>query len=316
MRRSGVLTIDSPTSQPTVTKDANDIPRIIPELSHLALHNASPRPSLDSSAVSSPTSSTSTVSTMRRRAKTPVHTIGQLEGQKLGKQLDSLHKDPSDNSIAAQYQALLDPHDSESIITNPHSEPPASRAASIDATASLRPQRSAGDMASAETPAMPIPQQRHIAHSPAASDGTLVGFDEEAIYFKPLSFSPEPPSPLRVLNKIQEAPHIRPETVAGQGNLGLQICTELLTRELAMAMLDKNGASSDTSALQILVMIEAYEKLRDQVLEMKAQRGELGGIESMFDTWLGALYSLHDTLSGESGSYDPEHVGLRAEDVD
>lgn len=315
------MTVSSPALPPQPTaNDSNDVhitPSIIPEFSHLALHNASPRPSLDSSTTSSPTSSTSTVSTMRRRAKTPVHTIGQLEGEKLGRQLEGVNKTSSVDLIAAQYQALLDPLDTESILTNPHSEPPLSRAGSLDITAQLKPQRSAGDIQLADASAIPIPQQSIFANSPVPSEGTLVEFDEEAIYFKPLSFSPEPPSPLRVLNKIQDAPHIHRETLAGQGNLGLQICTELLTRELAMAMLDKNGASSDTSALQILVMIEAYERLRDQVLEMKPQRDELGGVETMFDSWLEALYTLHDVLSGDTRIMnDPEQAGLRAEGVD
>lgn len=87
-----------------------------------------------------------------------------------------------------------------------------------------------------------------------------------------------------------------------QGNFGLQLCVDLLTRELATAMLDRPGVSPDAPALQILVMIEAYERLRNQVLEMGLQRDEPQGVETMFDTWLGALYSLHDSLSGESWS--------------
>lgn len=319
-------------SPSSMNKDDNDIPTLVPELAHLATQSASSRPSLDSSTASSPASSTSTASTMRRRAKTPVHTIGQLEGEAFTRDLFKGGKLTSGpDLVAAQYQALLDPHDpeSESIYTNPHSEPPMSRAPSLDVTAYLKPQLSAGDLqfrkpaSPASATAAAVPEHAAaaiIANSPAASDGTLVEFDEEAIYFKPLSFSPEPPSPLRVLNSIQDLPHQRPEsTVGGHGNVGLQICTELLTRELAMAMFDKGGASSDSSALQVLVMIEAYERLRDVALEMKAQHGDLVGVETMFDTWLGALYTLYDALSGESAHAVPsEHdcAGLPTESLD
>lgn len=294
-------------AQSAPATDANDIPNLIPELAHLATQTASSRPSLDSSSTSSPASSTSTASTMRRRAKTPVHTIGQLEGEAFTRDLFKGGKlTGGADLVAAQYQALLDPHDAESIHTNPHSEPPMSRAPSLDVTAYLKPQLSAGDLQFKSSSSLHAPEQAAVANSPAASDGTLVAFDEEAIYFKPLSFSPEPPSPLRALKNIQEQPHQRPEsTFGGHANVGLQICTELLTRELAMAMFDKGGASSDSSALQILVMIEAYERLRDTVLDMQAQRGGLDGVETMFDTWLASLYSLHDVLSGESALAPP-----------
>lgn len=311
---------DSHVSSPAT--DAHDIPNLIPELAHLATQTASSRPSLDSSSTSSPASSTSTASTMRRRAKTPVHTIGQLEGESFRGDLFKTGRFTAGaDLVAAQYQALLDPHDAESIHTDPHSEPPMSRAPSLDVTAYLKPQLSAGDLQFKSSGSLSAPEQDALANSPAASDGTLVDFDEEAIYFKPLSFSTEPPSPLRALKSIQDQPHQRPESIfAGHdANVGLQICTELLTRELAMAMFDKGGASSDSSALQILVMIEAYERLRDVVLEMQAQRGDLGGVETMFDTWLGALYSLHDILSGESARVaqtEHDYSGLPMESLD
>ncbi|ERS98076.1 hypothetical protein HMPREF1624_04854 [Sporothrix schenckii ATCC 58251] len=145
-------------------------------------------------------------------------------------------------------------------------------------------------------------------------------------------------------------------------NLGLQLCVDLLTRELSSAVIrrsspaaatsasqraatrrhlqqnnsqDANGLHSSTvaspytplaptpipvdstsSALQILVMIEAYERLRDQ-LRAEAQktakaskdnkdskRGATSGcetgtdeMEAMFSLWIKALYRIHDSLT-------------------
>ncbi|KAM0286785.1 hypothetical protein ACHAQH_000805 [Verticillium albo-atrum] len=303
LRRSGVLAMDqpsamavlSPPQESTNITDVEQIPTIIPEFKHLALNNTSSRPSLDSLGANSPTSSISTVSSIRRRAKTPVTSIGQLEAESFGRNVVDASKVTSVDLIAAQYQALLEPSDTDSIYTDSQSEPPP-RSERRRTTPGTRRQLSSGEVHPQNAIPVPLPQHNVLAKSPTSDDGTLIGFDEEAIYFKPLSFSPGPPSVLR----HRESMMLRRSVP--QGNLGLQLCIDLLTRELATAMLDRPGGKPDAPGLQILVMIEAYEKLRDQVLEMGSQHDGLNGVETMFDTWLGALYSLHDTLSGESYS--------------
>ncbi|KIH87240.1 hypothetical protein SPBR_04682 [Sporothrix brasiliensis 5110] len=147
-------------------------------------------------------------------------------------------------------------------------------------------------------------------------------------------------------------------------NLGLQLCVDLLTRELSSAVMRRSSPAAATSAsqraatrrhlqqnnsqdviglqsstvtspysplaltpmpvdstssaLQILVMIEAYERLRDQ-LRAEAQktakvskdnkdskRGATSGgetstneLEAMFSLWIKALYRIHDSLTSD-----------------
>lgn len=320
LRTSGLMTDDAPTppremmtqmeeesrldEAPDHPPATDGIPAIIPEFAHLTVQNAVSRPSLDSSTTSSPTSSTSTVSTMRRRAKTPVFSIGQLEEGTCGRSCVTADKVSSVDLIAAQYQALLDPRDIDLMLSDSRSEQQLAEPDCGEIRSSEWNQPGARDAqaeASAATSRSPQAWGVNIHQSPS-SEGTLVAFDEEAIYFKPLSFSSEPPSPLPYCNPQEGSSWTTPDSAStAQDNLGLQICTDLLTRELATAMLRRPGdTTTDTSALQILVMIEAYERLRDQVTKIQHQQGGLGNMESMFDTWLGSLYSLHGRLSGEA----------------
>ncbi|KAK1672934.1 hypothetical protein BDP55DRAFT_235379 [Colletotrichum godetiae] len=288
-------------------------PAIIPEFSHLAVSNLTPRPSLDSS-LSSPTSSISTRSSMRRQAKTPIYAIGQLENASYGRSAKTAEKVTSVDLIANQYRDLLETQDASSICTDAHSDPFPSRQSlhsQISSSSTTRSRHSAG-----ETPAelrrdifspAPAPLRRASAaypRSPRSDDGTLVAFDEEAIYFKPMSFSPEPPStpppPPRNRARLNRNSHSQG---GSSQNLSLQIAMDLLTRELSTSMLDNSHKTgTDVSSLQVWVMIEAYERLRDQVLEARRQTDESQNLETVFDTWLKALYTLHDQMTSDAAS--------------
>lgn len=132
-------------------------------------------------------------------------------------------------------------------------------------------------------------------------------------------------------------------------NLSLQICLDLLTRELSSAMMlgGGRGTSSskrqprgplgpDVSALQVWVMIEAYERLRDVVLELagrdinhsmggtsdvgerdreQQQAAALKPVEQMLDVWLRALYTVHDTLAEEAAEERKRTAGEEAGEV-
>ncbi|KAF9876020.1 hypothetical protein CkaCkLH20_06466 [Colletotrichum karsti] len=294
--------------QPRVSFDvpvSQAVPELIPEFSHLAVNTSKPRPSLDSY-LSSPTSSISTRSSMRRRAKTPVYTIGQLEGTPCVKEPVTVDRSSVD-LIAKQYQALIESQDGSSICTDTRPDSLPSRPSSYTRSSLARSQYSAGELRADLQPDVyeppPRSRRRASAHSPTSDDGTLVSFDEEAIYFKPLSFSPEPPSPPpRSRARVQR----NTESHASDHNLSLQICTDLLTKELSTAMLDRQlGSGEDISSLQIWVMIEAYERLRDQVREKEG----LQNMEPVFDNWLAALYSLHDKLTNDANSHQSHYEG-------
>lgn len=120
------------------------------------------------------------------------------------------------------------------------------------------------------------------------------------MYFKP--DSPLPVAPPRNSLERQQS-QARSVHTSTTGNPSLQIAVDLLTRELSSAARGiPLKPSSDTSALQVWVMIEAYEKLRDQVLERRMPREQERSMLAMFDTWLESLQKIHDEMTGNDGT--------------
>ncbi|KAK3384461.1 hypothetical protein B0T24DRAFT_86778 [Lasiosphaeria ovina] len=277
----------------------------VPELSHLATHDAQPRSSLSSS--DSPMSPASTTSaTMGRRAKTPIYWIGQLENsQKPG---NTLSKTPSLELIAEQYRALVDSPSSNSIYFESYSEPQPSPGGDDGHSVEQQTPTDAADESQGRGPGR---RDGLVGGSPTSDDSTLVSFEEETVYFKPVSFSPEPTSPY--LEHPLRSPSPTPD------NLSLQICLDLLTRDLSSALAKRPVRTSpETSALQVWVMIEAYEKLRDELSQASLGNEELRPLQTVFDMWLRALYSVHDRLAGDGRSSDESdyEAELGAEDLD
>ncbi|KAK1836696.1 hypothetical protein QBC39DRAFT_56732 [Podospora conica] len=272
---------------------------IIPEFSHLAIrdaphhhhhcHKKESRPFFHRSF------SQKSAPKMRRRAKTPIFSIGQLEN--IPRPANALGRTSSVELIAEQYKALIESQ--ESVLGDAHSEPPLSRNGD-DAPEPLggrvlRRQQSSDELDTASP--FHAPSHQILAGSPTSDDGTLVSFEEDRVYFKPVSFSPEPRSPLPNFSQ-QLHPLPTPSDDVLSSNLSLQICLDLLTRDLSSALASRPSRSSpETSALQVWCMIEAYERLRDQLAP-----GQAGGpVADMFDTWLRALYRIHDDLTGGEG---------------
>ncbi|KAK3381435.1 hypothetical protein B0H63DRAFT_204654 [Podospora didyma] len=307
-RGSGCL---SGQDSPAQSKECLKSPvNIIPEFSHLVVHDAQPRSSLSSS--DSPASSTSTAM-RRRRAKTPIYSIYQLDD--MPRPSNALSKTPSIELIAEQYRALLDSRNSAWCDSQPDLPLPSQSSSGSGSD-------SDGQQLQAEAPIHKRDQPTELpsASSPISSDDeTLVAFEEERVYFKPVSFSPEP-----MLSPVQFEHHLHPlrsptPAAAAPDNLSLQICLDLLTRELSSALSKRpNRSSPETSALQVWVMIEAYERLRDQLSEAPRLRNEeLRTMENMFDMWLRALYTIHDNLTGDGRASESDYEAeLRTEDLD
>lgn len=166
---------------------------------------------------------------------------------------------------------------------------------------------SSRSMAYQKPPQVAEYQRQYPKRPPTPDDAGLVSFEEDAIYFKPISFSPEP-SPRPSFESLTPSQ-------SSEDNLSLQICFDLLTRELTSTIADRpQRGGPDTAALQILVMIEAYERLRDQVSKMGLEKRQMKEVGLMFNSWLSALYSIHNSMTGGQAS-DSEYDGLE-EDVD
>jgi len=242
---------------------------------------------------------------MRRRAKTPILSIGQLEDLR---PRNAHSRTSSVDLIAEQYRAVLESRRS-SVYSN-ESEPELSTGPSdYDTPVTLRRQRRSVNLRE-ETLVGDSPRSTYgVNPSPMSDDGTLVSFQDEAVYFKPISFSPdEPQSPVQPLSRRNTA----------DDNLSLQICLDLLTRELTSAVAGRPSRSStSTSALQIWVMIEAYEKLRDQMAELSRDNEQARAMEMMFDMWLRALYSVHESMVARERSGNADYgAALGTEDLD
>ncbi|KAF4122116.1 hypothetical protein GMORB2_7709 [Geosmithia morbida] len=159
-----------------------------------------------------------------------------------------------------------------------------------------------------------------------ASDGTFVAFEEDAIYFKPISFSttlepspsperqsfeddrPLPPTPTSTTHhQHRQQQRSRAQSQSDPGS-ALQTCIAMLVRELTSAM--PSPSPSPSPALQIGAMIEAYERLRDQT-ETTASSGlsdvEQRNVRSMFDCWLAALHTMHRSFTRKSDESERLH---------
>ncbi|KAL7622348.1 hypothetical protein AAE478_007852 [Parahypoxylon ruwenzoriense] len=300
LRKSGYLCRDTAlVQQSNNRKPLRHSTCLVPELAHLKLNDA--KPGLDrraSCATPSSASSMTRRSSMRQYAKTPVYRIGQLEGSSRQDQ-PTLRKVSSVERIAESYRELLE--SSCAILDDTTNEPSPLRLG--------EPYRAdVRNYVGREETIQELPEVQPLSiGSPTSDDGTLVASDEESACFKPRYYSPAPTSPR---DNHQRNDVIRPLRRMPSVSPSLQICFDLLSRELSSAA---SGSclrpSEETSALQVWVMIEAYERLREQVLDMQLNRDQERSLNAMIDTWLKALYTVHDRMTGNDGNISESDYG-------
>ncbi|KAK2612991.1 hypothetical protein QQS21_000920 [Conoideocrella luteorostrata] len=253
------------------------------------------------------------VSAIRRRAKTPVHKIGQLEmAAAKQRQEAAINRQATVRTIARQYRALIYEDDVPAVprIPSIHRKPlPATAAPHLhefDNNYGPIPRQSLNEPRGAGLLESPRPRYELAPSSPVMSDtATLVSFRDETTYLKPLMF-PSPPTPPASEDDCYENDTFvqSPDT----DTLRFQIGFELLTRELSSAFADHSARTSrDASGLQIWVMIEAYERLRNQVSAMASQDPELKHAAAMFDSWLTALRAIRRSMADEAADSESEY---------
>ena len=304
LEQHGVRDADERRPSPDAQTTASHRSTSISELSRLALGEVHEWPALDNSTADSPRSSTSTMSTMRRRAKTPVFSIDQTDSNSV-KRRRWRAASSEDNScsvelIAEQYRMLLENTIDEEANPSrapsrhsPHSPETASLSKLGESETDQRRNESSAIQENVQW-SLSDPQLSSAAYSPPSDDGTLVAFEEDVIYFKPVSYTPAPSPPLLEAKTYGGAPPQHAAHAPAHDSVSLQICVDLLTRELSTAFAREG---KDTSAQQVWVMIEAYERLRSQM----AQDDELGiserqNVACIFDSWLASLHTLHKSL--------------------
>ncbi|KAG6064969.1 hypothetical protein E4U32_007911 [Claviceps aff. humidiphila group G2b] len=276
-------------------------------------------------------------SSVRRRAKTPVHNIGHLEKAAAQKKQEAaiavVDRQSSVRTMVRQYRTLVD----DTLLTEDADVPPVpdvppAHRELLSATAAPKP---APEVQEFDDNYGPIPKhsgadlrrgaglfeaprpRNELAPSPIASDAdTLVSFHDEAAYLTPWLF-PSPPTSPRAekarLNNNSNDGRMTDEDAdtaksSGPDGARFEIAFDLLTRELSAAFADSSARStSDTSGLQVWVMIAAYERLRDQISAMESPDPKLQGAKAMFDTWLDALRAVQKAIAGEGAESGSEY---------
>ena len=231
----------------------------------------------------------------RTRAKTPVFAIGQLETA-------SMFIDKA-QALAEQYQSLLPPRTFTPYPLNlPEMAPKRLQ--------KLRKMKCQLDLRDS------IKEDPDRGHSVACSDAeTLVG-----------SESPSPPhSPTEDHFEEAKYPLVNPHDQSSsdpmpifEDDIGLKICVDLLTTELATAMFRQHPAECGdrASGLQILLMIEAYEAIQKNVRQQlcdpqvtQEMADHVKSVDKILRCWLKVLYSVYDQsqeMKGEGQVGDEE----------
>lgn len=221
----------------------------------------------------------------RTRAKTPCFFVGQLEKSAKPKGTTTAKE------LADQYQAELPLR-----ISSP--DPPSCPKTLRRTVRKMKGKQSLRDTLTYDRP--------YSSHRPYSSDAeTLVGSDSPmSTNSRASSSSCYFPSKLsqkfREPTKSEEAAKNREED---HRDIGLRICLEMLTNELANALFKQHPVEplDRASGLQIMLMIETYESVQQRIrqdihrLQLANQNPDhVMACEDMLNTWIDALYALHD----------------------
>jgi hypothetical protein len=220
----------------------------------------------------------------RLRAKTPVFAVGQLERTSMIQPFDKAQ------TLAEQYQALLPPRGFTPFLLNDSQLTPKN----LHRLRKTKCQLSLRDLVKEQ-------ELSNRAHSVAYSDAeTLVGSESPTSQHSRTD---------REFDKVK-LPIINPHDqtlsdplAAFDDDIGLKICVDLLTNELATALFRQHPAERQdrASGLQILLMIEAYEAIQKNVRQQlcdlhvtQEMKDHVKSVDKILRYWLKVLYSVYD----------------------
>ncbi|KAJ5041821.1 uncharacterized protein L3040_005387 [Drepanopeziza brunnea f. sp. 'multigermtubi'] len=215
----------------------------------------------------------------RRRLKTPVFFVGQLERNSVLCALDQAQM------LAEEYQAVLPLRLKTSFVELQ----PAKRPKKLRKIKSQLSLRELVKLHSQSSPSTPGSDAETLIGSPAWPQSSMnEQFSRDTTHSLP---------------KIEEEEILLSPNRNPHSDEGLKICTELLTTELASSLLRYHPTENRDRAceLHVLLMIEAYERVQQDVRKMLSDAGVTGkqfghvkAAEGILDHWLHALYAVYD----------------------
>ena len=239
------------------------------------------------------------ISRVRRRAKTPVHRIGQLEmaalkQNRIYNNMNGINRMSSVSTIARGYRSLVE-----------YPESPVIEPVYPQQADTFSPESEYGVVLGQQPQVMAFssPSRHHTRFPSSVSDDeTLLGSEPDTAHPKrpssSSSSSDSPPHDSKEINNV--ANQIAPSS------LSFQIGLQLLTKELAAALADHGHTDDQASAgLQVWVMIEAYERLRDQLEASTSE--ETREVRLAIDPWLKALYAIHNEIVRDGAMADSDY---------
>jgi hypothetical protein len=221
----------------------------------------------------------------RTRAKTPVFAIGQLERKASG------HSTDASRFLAEQYRAVLP---LRAITPFLEAELPKPKLPRRKTLRKIKCQQSLRSI-----------NEEHSRSSSCSDSDTLVGSDSPTSEVSPLNWPKKQPP-----READEAEHVMSAyqdltdfTSSFDNDIGLKICMDLLTNELATKLFCQHPSelSDRASGLQILLMIEAYETVQQRLRQRMYKAHVLGerddhvrAVNRILEHWLQVLYSVYD----------------------
>lgn len=305
-------------------------PPPIPELSAVNFYSVE-EPAGNVSELESPSSPIMPVSPVlvRRRAKTPVHRIGQLElaaQRRRNEQaaqtkaapsgnMDGINRMSSVSTIAREYRELAVYAELDDVPAVPKIDPSYLLQQGLVELPATEMKHVDNNQYDDNLLGSPNPNQRHHRHRASASslsdDGTVLGSEAgSSVGTCPsLTHSNSPGGESSEAEGEEDEEDDAPPALA---SLRFQIGLELLTKELSTAFAGQSSrkekevnSSSSSAGLQIWVMIEAYERLREQLDAKPTEENKQA--RDAIDSWIKALNTIHANMASEAAGDDSDY---------
>ncbi|CCD34290.1 hypothetical protein ACHAPC_003007 [Botrytis cinerea] len=215
---------------------------------------------------------------LRKRAKTPVFFIGQLEKKAM--------EHDSSEWLANQYQKTL---------------PRRRISSSWNLDLPLIPVKRTLRKIKSQESLRDLCRRNATSPSEASDCETLVGSDGRGSPHSSIFKRDEKDLKFGVENVGSPTCESLDKTSLSDQDISLQICLNLLTSKLSTSLQQNNHSTEQenkASSLEILLMIEAYESIRKGLRSNSRDLHVASTAETALDQWIQALYTIYEDCHG------------------